>query len=66
MPRAALVLAVLFILVNSAFEEITVTGYVIEAFSHQGAAAITASTLIRSGALRRSKPLNVSRLSVVP
>lgn len=41
-------LMILFIVVNSFYEEITVTGYVIAALSSEGAAlAITASTLIR-------------------
>ena len=41
-------LVLLFIIVNSIFEESTVAGYVVSALSEQGAAlAITASTLIR-------------------
>lgn len=64
-PRAPLVLVVLFVLVNSAFEEIAVTGYVIEALSHQGAAlAITASTLIRFSYHLYQGP--VSSISILP
>jgi hypothetical protein len=64
-PRAPVVLVVLFILVNSAFEEITVTGYVIEALSHHGAAlAITASTLIRFSYHLYQGP--VSSISILP
>jgi len=45
---APFALTAIFILVNSVFEEVTVTGYVITALSEHGAAlAITASTLIR-------------------
>jgi len=47
-PRAPVALMVVFIVVNSVFEEVTVSGYVITALSEQGAAlAITASTLLR-------------------
>jgi len=45
---APFVLVAIFIVVNSVFEEVTVTGYIVTALSEQGAAlAITASTLIR-------------------
>lgn len=47
-PKAPFLLVVLFIVINSAFEEISVTAYVVEALSNQGEAlAISASTLIR-------------------
>jgi len=45
---APMLLMLLFIVVNSVFEEALVTGYVVAALSEQGAAlAITASTLLR-------------------
>lgn len=47
-PAAPAALFILFILVNSIFEEAAVAGYVISALEEQGVAlAITASTLIR-------------------
>jgi uncharacterized protein len=47
-PSAPVVVILVFILVNSLFEETLVTGYVVTALSEQGAAlAITASTLLR-------------------
>ena len=47
-PKAPFLLVMLFIVINSAFEEISVTAYVVEALSDQGGAlAISASTLIR-------------------
>ena len=47
-PAAPVAMMLLFILVNSLFEELAVTGYVVSALSEQGMAfSITASTLIR-------------------
>jgi len=47
-PRAPIVLMVLFVIVNSVFEETMVCGYVITALSSEGAAlSISASTLLR-------------------
>jgi len=64
-PRAPVVLTALFILVNSAFEEISVTAYIMESLSEQGAAvAISASTLIRFSYHIYQGP--VSSLSILP
>jgi uncharacterized protein len=47
-PRAPVTLLGVLILVNSLFEEVTVTGYVVSVLSEQGAAlSITASALLR-------------------
>jgi uncharacterized protein len=47
-PSAPIALLAVFIVVNSVFEEVTVTGYVVTALSEQGAAlSITASALLR-------------------
>ena len=47
-PTAPVLVMLAFLVVNSVFEEVLVTGYVIAALSEQGAAlAITASTLLR-------------------
>ena len=47
-PAAPAAILLLVILINSVFEEVTVTGYVVSALSEQGASlSITASTLIR-------------------
>ncbi len=55
----------LFIAINSIFEEITVTAYVIEALKGDGAGlAITASTLLRFSYHLYQGPL--ASLSIVP
>lgn len=47
-PTAPVLVMLAFIVINSVFEEVLVTGYVVSALSEQGAAlAITASTLLR-------------------
>jgi membrane protease YdiL (CAAX protease family) len=54
-----------FIVINSFFEEITVSGYVIGALAHEGAAlAVTASTLIRFAYHVYQGP--IAALSVLP
>jgi membrane protease YdiL (CAAX protease family) len=63
--QAAPAAMVLFIVLNSFFEEITVTGYVVTALEKEGAAlAITASTLIRFGYHLYQGP--VASLSILP
>ncbi|HJQ39975.1 MAG TPA: CPBP family intramembrane glutamic endopeptidase [Thermoanaerobaculia bacterium] len=63
--HAPFALMLLFIVVNSIFEEVTVTGYVIEALGAQGAGvAITASTLLRFSYHLYQGPL--ASLSVIP
>ena len=63
--RAPFVLMLLFLAINSIFEEITVTAYVIEALGAQGAGlAITASTLLRFSYHLYQGPL--ASLSIVP
>lgn len=63
--RAPFVLMLVFIAINSIFEEITVTAYVIEALGAQGAGlAITASTLLRFSYHLYQGPL--ASLSIVP
>jgi membrane protease YdiL (CAAX protease family) len=63
--HAPLGIVVVFIVVNSLYEELTVTGYVISALSHDGAAlAITASTLIRFAYHLYQGPL--ASISILP
>lgn len=58
-------LMLVMIAVNSVFEELLVTGYVVSALSHRGAAfAITASTLLRFSYHLYQGPL--SSLGVIP
>lgn len=64
-PKAPFLLVVLFIVINSAFEEISVTAYVMEALSSQGEAlAISASTLIRFSYHLYQGP--VASISILP
>ena len=63
--HAPYALVFVFIIINSIFEEVTVTAYVIEALSAQGAAvAITASTLLRLGYHLYQGPL--ATISIIP
>lgn len=62
---APMLVLLVFIVVNSVFEETLVTGYVVTALSEQGAAlAITASTLLRFAYHLYQGP--VASLSVLP
>jgi membrane protease YdiL (CAAX protease family) len=64
-PKAPFFLLALFIVINSAFEEIAVTAYVVEALSDQGGAlAISASTLIRFSYHLYQGP--VASISILP
>ena len=64
-PRAPFALILLFIILNSVFEELLVTAYVIESFARDGAAlAITVSTLFRFGYHLYQGPL--ASLSIIP
>jgi membrane protease YdiL (CAAX protease family) len=63
--RAPFALMLLFLAINSIFEEVTVTAYVIEALKGDGAGlAITASTLLRFSYHLYQGPL--ASLSIVP
>jgi len=64
-PRAPFALIVLFIILNSVFEELLVTAYVIESFARDGAGlAITVSTLFRFAYHLSQGPL--ASLSIIP
>jgi membrane protease YdiL (CAAX protease family) len=63
--RAPFALVLLFIILNSVFEELLVTAYVIESFSSDGAGlAITVSTLLRFAYHLYQGPL--ASLSIIP
>lgn len=64
-PRAPFFLIVLFVVLNSVFEELLVTAYVIESFARDGAGlAITVSTLFRFAYHLYQGPL--ASLSIIP
>jgi len=64
-PRAPFFLIVIFVILNSVFEELLVTAYVIESFARDGAAlAITVSTLFRFAYHLYQGPL--ASLSIIP
>ena len=64
-PSAPVILMLVFIVVNSIFEEALVTGYVVTALAEQGPAlAITASTLLRFAYHLYQGP--VASISVLP
>lgn len=63
--RAPFALVLLFIILNSVFEELLVTAYVIESFARDGAGlAITVSTLLRFAYHLYQGPL--ASLSIIP
>lgn len=64
-PRAPFFLIVMFVVLNSVFEELLVTAYVIESFARDGAGlAITVSTLFRFAYHLYQGPL--ASLSIIP
>lgn len=64
-PSAPFALIAIFVVLNSVFEELLVTAYVIESFARDGAAlAITVSTLFRFGYHLYQGPL--ASLSIIP